>query len=230
MRFLNRVRFQKKFFDRFSSSYHLLNFFSFGLATLTRKRSLTTLKIAEGETVCDLMCGDGSTIGMIRKKFGTNRILGVDISERMIQKARIRFGENNVTYFAENALFSSVSSASCDAVSCTFGLKSLSAEERKILFSEVYRILKPSGTFVFTELSRPKDGLSSFIWNFYFGYFLPGLGKFFLLPFVGKKYLSHSIDSYGSIVKDESNFRSVFSQVNLFSWYGGIVTGAYGRK
>ncbi|AOP36104.1 SAM-dependent methyltransferase [Leptospira tipperaryensis] len=230
MKCFDQIRFQRRFFDRFSSSYHFLNFLSFGLATLTRKRSLSTLRISEGETICDLMCGDGSNIGIIKKKFGKNPILGVDISKRMIQRARKRFGENNVTYFAENALSSSISSDSCDAVSCTFGLKTLSIEQRRILFSEVYRILKPSGTFVFTELSRPKYGISYFIWNLYFRHLLPLLGRFFLLPFVGKKYLSQSIDSYESIVKDESNFRSFFSHVHLFSWYGGIVTGAYGRK
>ncbi|RHX92993.1 class I SAM-dependent methyltransferase [Leptospira stimsonii] len=230
MRFCNRLRFQKKFFDRFSSSYYFLNFLSFGLANLTRKRSLKTLKIAEGETVCDLMCGDGSNIGIIKKKFGKNPILGVDISKCMIQRARKRFGENNVTYFAENALSSSIASGSCDAVSCTFGLKTLSAEERRILFSEVYRILKPSGTFVFTELSRPKYGFFFLLWNFYFGQFLPLFGRIFYLPFVGKKYLSDSIDSFESVVKDEKNVRSVFSQVDLFSWYRGIVTGFYGRK
>ncbi|PJZ51290.1 class I SAM-dependent methyltransferase [Leptospira adleri] len=230
MRFSNRIRFQKRFFDRFSSSYHLINFLSFGLATLTRRRSLTTLKIEEGETICDLMCGDGSNIGMIRKKFNKSRIFGVDISEGMIRRARFRFGEDNVTFLTENALSSSISSSSCDAVSCTFGLKTLSFEERKILFSEVYRILKPSGAFVFTELSRPKFGLIYLLWNFYFGFLLPLLGRFFLLPFVGKKYLSHSIDSFENITKDESSFRSVFSQVDLFSWYGGIVTGACGRK
>ncbi|MBM9502576.1 class I SAM-dependent methyltransferase [Leptospira sp. 201903071] len=230
MRRSGQLRFQKRFFDLFSPSYYILNFLSFGLATLTRKRSLAVLKIEEAKTVCDLMCGDGSNIGMIRKKFNKSRIIGVDISERMIQRARIRFGEEDVTYFTENALSSSIMSDSCDAVSCTFGLKTFSTEERKVLFSEVYRILKPSGAFVFTELSRPKCGFSYLLWNLYFGYFLPAFGRFFQMPFVGKKYLSQSIRSFESIVRDESSFRSLFSQVDLFSWYGGIVTGAYGRK
>ncbi|EKS09579.1 class I SAM-dependent methyltransferase [Leptospira santarosai] len=226
----DRTRFQKRFFDRFANSYYFLNILTFGLANLTRRRSLTALKIGEGEMICDLMCGDGSNIGILRRRFQHNRIVGLDISERMIERARKRFGENNVTYLTEDALSTTISSDSCDAVSCTFGIKTLSNEQRKILFSEVYRILKPSGTFVFTELSRPSSWLSFWIWNLYFGIVLPILGRIFVIPFVGKKYLSQSIDTFGSIVREESNFRSQFSHVNLFSWYGGIVTGAYGKK
>lgn len=70
----DRTRFQKRFFDRFANSYYFLNILTFGLANLTRRRSLTALKIGEGEMICDLMCGDGSNIGILRRRFQHNRI------------------------------------------------------------------------------------------------------------------------------------------------------------
>ncbi|EMM71739.1 methyltransferase, UbiE/COQ5 family [Leptospira weilii str. 2006001855] len=228
--YFDKIAYQRRFFNRFSTSYWFLNILSFGLANRTRRRSLAALRIREGGTVCDLMCGDGGNIGILRKYYRCGKIIGIDISDRMIQCARNRFGELDTIYLIENVLSSSIPSDSCDAVSCTFGLKILPREQMGILISEVDRILKPSGTFVFAELSKPKNEIYYFLWSLYFLYFLPIVGRLFSCPFVEKKYLSNSIDHFGSIASDEQRFRFTFSKVNSFSWYGGIVTGISGHK
>nr|WP_036095463.1 class I SAM-dependent methyltransferase [Leptospira weilii] len=229
MKRFDKIENQRRFFDLFSRSYHLTGFLSCGLANRTRKRSLKILNLSEGGIVCDLMCGNGDNIGILKKYFRCEKIIGVDVSGGMIRRAQERFGKKDIVYFTENALASSVPSDSCDAVSCIFGFKTLRPEQRDILISEVYRILKPSGTFVFTELSEPA-GFARFFWSLYFVYFLPQIGKLISYPFVGKEYLANSIRDFGAIFSDEPSFRSVFPKVNLFRWYGGIVTGAFGQK
>ncbi|EMI72137.1 class I SAM-dependent methyltransferase [Leptospira noguchii] len=227
--FLNKVKNQKRFFDLFSESYSLIELLTLGFANRIRKRSLLILNPLKDNIVCDLMCGNGQNIGILRKYFHCKKIIGVDVSIRMIVCAKNRFGEENILYFTENVLASSVPSNYCDAVCCTFGLKTLLPEQRNLLILEVYRILKPSGTFVFAELSEPV-GFVYIFWKLYFVYFLPLIGKLFSYPFVKNKYLANSISIFGNIFSDESSFRSVFSKVNLFSWYGGIVTGVFGQK
>ncbi|EKR71901.1 class I SAM-dependent methyltransferase [Leptospira noguchii] len=227
--FLNKVKNQKRFFDLFSESYSLIELLTLGFANRIRKRSLLILNPLKDNIVCDLMCGNGQNIGILRKYFHCKKIIGVDVSIRMIGCAKNRFGEENILYFTENVLASSVPSNYCDAVCCTFGLKTLLPEQRNLLILEVYRILKPSGTFVFAELSEPV-GFVYIFWKLYFVYFLPLIGKLFSYPFVKNKYLANSISIFGNIFSDESSFRSVFSKVNLFSWYGGIVTGVFGQK
>ncbi|WP_061248248.1 class I SAM-dependent methyltransferase [Leptospira noguchii] len=226
---LNKIKNQKRFFDLFSESYSLIELLTLGFANRARKRSLIILNPLKDNIVCDLMCGNGQNIGILRKYFHCKKIIGVDVSIRMIGCAKNRFGEENILYFTENVLASSVPSNYCDAVCCTFGLKTLLPEQRNLLILEVYRILKPSGTFVFVELSEPV-GFVYIFWKLYFVYFLPLIGKLFSYPFVKNKYLANSISTFGNIFSDEPSFRSVFSKVNLFSWYGGIVTGVFGQK
>lgn len=220
---------QRRFFDLFSKSYHLMEFFTFGLANRTRRRFLRVLNPSNDGIVCDLMCGNGNNIGILKKDFRCKRIIGVDVSEGMIRVARNRFGEEDVFYFTENALSSSVPSDHCDFVSCSFGLKTLQPEQRVLLISEVYRILKPSGTFVFMELSKP-SGFVSVFWKFYFSFFLPLMARLFSYPFVKRKYLTDSISDFGSIFSEETLYRSVFPKSRFFRWYGGIVTGVSGMK
>ncbi|AXR59403.1 class I SAM-dependent methyltransferase [Leptospira mayottensis] len=38
------------------------------------------------------MCGNGNNIGILRRYFRCEKIIGLDISGRMIQRARDRFG------------------------------------------------------------------------------------------------------------------------------------------
>ncbi|MGQ2800726.1 class I SAM-dependent methyltransferase [Leptospira santarosai] len=226
---LGKVESQRRFFDLFSRSYHFMELFTFGFANRVRKRSLKILNPSKTGIVCDLMCGSGNNIGILRRYFRCERIIGLDVSGRMIQRARDRFEDENIVYFTENALTSSLPSNYCDSVSCIFGLKTLRPEQRNLLISEVYRILKPSGKFVFTELSAP-SGFFMFHWKLYFKLFLPLIGKLFFYPFVKKKYLANSIQAFGDIFSDEPHFRSVFSEVNFFRWYNGIVTGVFGEK
>ncbi len=67
--YFDKIAYQRRFFNRFSTSYWFLNIFSFGLANQARRRSLAELRIREGGIVCDLMCGDGSNIGILRKYY-----------------------------------------------------------------------------------------------------------------------------------------------------------------
>ncbi|ABJ79987.1 class I SAM-dependent methyltransferase [Leptospira borgpetersenii serovar Hardjo-bovis] len=220
---------QRRFFDLFSKSYGFMEILTFGFANRARKRFLKILDLTNDGIVCDLMCGNGNNIGILRKNFRCKRIIGVDVSSGMIQVARDRFGEENIFYVTENALASSIPSSHCDFVTCSFGLKTLRPEQRILLIDEVYRILKPSGTFVFMELSKPV-GFVSVFWKFYFLFFLPWMARLFSYPFVRKKYLMDSISDFGSIFSEEEFCRKVFSKLKFFRWYGGIVTGVLGEK
>ena len=61
------------------------------LAGVTKLRSdlIDRLKLNEGDTVVDLGCGTGSNFPMIHEKVGkTGRIIGVDLSPAMLERAR----------------------------------------------------------------------------------------------------------------------------------------------
>ncbi len=62
-----------------------------------RKKAIEELKLQEGEKVLVVGCGTGYGFNVILEKIGkTGKIIGVDYSKEMLEKARQKFGNNNL--------------------------------------------------------------------------------------------------------------------------------------
>ena len=103
----------------------------------------------EGERVLDLACGEGYNTRILAKKGA--KVTGVDFSERMIEKAREKETEQNlgITYIASDAAdLKDLPSKSFDLVTCFMSLQDI--ENYKKAISEVARVLKKKGRFIFS--------------------------------------------------------------------------------
>ena len=99
--------------------------------------------VKEGARVLDIGCGTGRTTYPLHK-MGFN-VIGIDISEPMIQKAKTLFPEVNFrTGDACELEFESVL-FSYNGMDCIFP-----EEKRLIALREIHRVLKPAGIFVFS--------------------------------------------------------------------------------
>lgn len=89
-----------------------------------------------------------TTIGL--KKLGFDNVIGVDVSEEMIKKAK----ENNedINFEVEDATELSYSDNKFDGVIFSFnGIMLIPGlDNRKKAFEEIYRVLKPGGLFIFS--------------------------------------------------------------------------------
>ncbi len=106
------------------------------------------LGVVAGLDICDLACGQGE---MARRLAGLGaRVTGIDISQELLRLARERSEAEGVTVdFVEGdaMALSEEYTASFDGVVCLLALMDIS--DLDAVLSNVHRILRPGGWFVF---------------------------------------------------------------------------------
>lgn len=101
-----------------------------------------------GMRVLDIATGPGEPALTIAPLVAPGEVLGIDLSERMIEVARSRAKErklDNARFEIMDAEKLDLPDASFDAVTCRFGLQIVTDPDRAI--AEVHRVLKPGGAF-----------------------------------------------------------------------------------
>ena len=109
----------------------------------------------EGDSVLDLGCGAGLDVILAARRVGANgKVIGVDMTGAMIEKARANVAAAGLDHIAEirKGLIESlpVESSSVDWVisNCVVSL----SPEKEQVFAEVHRVLKPGGKMLLTDL------------------------------------------------------------------------------
>lgn len=116
-------------------------------------------KIEKGDTVIDLGSGAGNDCFVARHETGeSGKVIGIDFTETMIDKARVnadKLGYNNVKFRLGDIENIPVAAEMADVVvsNCVMNL----VPDKPKAFSEVYRILKPSGHFSISDIVLTGD-------------------------------------------------------------------------
>ncbi len=129
-----------------------------GLSFVYRK-TLSLVSLKEGESLLDVGCGTGTLLIKIFQKFGGGvNLFGIDGSPDMIacaeenalcRDARIKF---KIAY-ADDLPFSAETFA---VVTSSLMAHHMPPAEKRKMVGEAWRILKPQGVFIITDLGRPK--------------------------------------------------------------------------
>ena len=116
------------------------------------------INLKKGEVVLDLGCGAGLDLYFYAKAVGPGgRVYGVDISEEMVKKARnnmSQMGMKNVEIKCGYSDEIPLDNNSVDVVASN-GIYNLSTDKEAVMM-EVFRVLKPGGKTVFSEIILKK--------------------------------------------------------------------------
>jgi demethylmenaquinone methyltransferase / 2-methoxy-6-polyprenyl-1,4-benzoquinol methylase len=221
-------------FNRIAFRYDLLNrFLSGGIDRSWRKKAISELKTVNPKTVLDLATGTADMPVMLMKLLSPDKVIGIDISEAMLELGRRKVEKNNLNGKislqagdAENIHFSN---ASFFAATVAFGVRNFQNLEKGL--SEIYRILKPGGKLVILEFSKPDNGYFLPFYKLYLRVIAPRIGKMISGSLDAYKYLNESVNAFpeGSAfieILNKSGFKETyFKKLSL-----GICTIYCGNK
>jgi demethylmenaquinone methyltransferase/2-methoxy-6-polyprenyl-1,4-benzoquinol methylase len=156
----SKSRYVRRLFATIADRYDLITrLLSFGLDQRWKRQLLALADPRPGHRVLDLACGTGDlAIGAAAR--GAD-VLGLDITSRMIELARIadtRTGTpGRVSWIVGDMMALPVPSASCDRITTGYGLRNVPDLTGAI--AEMHRALKPGGRLCALDFDRPENGL-----------------------------------------------------------------------
>ena len=185
-------------FDNISGKYDFLNhFFSLGIDKLWRKKVLKIVKEVPHSEILDVATGTGD-LAISLSKLGGSNIIGVDISNKMLEvgqqkvlkknlsnKVELKYGDSLNLPFDDNQF---------DVVTVAFGVRNF--EDISKGLSEISRVLKENGKIVVLEFSNPTKFPTKQLFNFYSKKLMPGIGKMVSKDSRAYSYLPESVQAF----------------------------------
>lgn len=186
-------------FDNISETYDFLNhFMSLGIDILWRKKAIAELKALQPRLILDVATGTGDFAFEAIKILKPEKVIGVDISDGMLEVARkkikdrnlggifsVQMGDSEGLHFDDNHF---------DAVTVAFGVRNYENLEKGL--ADMYRVLKPGGKIVILEFSKPRKFPIKQGYNFYFNHITPLFGKLFSKDNKAYTYLPESVAAF----------------------------------
>lgn len=185
-------------FNNIAGRYDFLNhFFSMGIDILWRKRTIRILKKEQPKMLLDLATGTGD-FAITARRLKPDKIWGVDISEGMLEVGRQKIKKKGLDQMIEMKLGDSENlpfeDGTFDALTVGFGVRNYENLEQGL--GEMRRVLREGGTAAILEFSKAKKFPTKQLYNFYFHYILPFLGRLISKDKTAYTYLPESVGAF----------------------------------
>jgi demethylmenaquinone methyltransferase / 2-methoxy-6-polyprenyl-1,4-benzoquinol methylase len=174
----------RQMFDGIAGSYDRLNdLMTAGLHHRWREMGVMVAQLGPGSSALDVCCGTGDFAFALRRAVGREgRVVGVDVSEGMLDVARDKCGRNQlyVEFRTGDVLDlpfpdGSTGGSGFDACTVGFGIRNVSDIVRA--FAEMRRVCSPGGRVVCLEITQAGIPVFKQFYDVWFGHAVPRLGR-----------------------------------------------------
>jgi len=186
-------------FNDIAFKYDFLNrFLSVGIDVSWRKKGIHQLKDIKPQQVLDVATGTADVALLTYKILQPQKIIGIDISEGMLNIGKKKIEEQNLQHFIQLQKGDSekidFNDNTFDAITVAFGVRNFENLEKGL--QEMLRVLKPNGKLVIMECTQPKQFAFKGFYNIYMNIIAPGFGKMFAKNKQAYQYLNNSIQAF----------------------------------
>jgi demethylmenaquinone methyltransferase/2-methoxy-6-polyprenyl-1,4-benzoquinol methylase len=186
-------------FDAIARRYDFLNHvLSVGLDVRWRARAIREARLAADARVLDLCTGTGDFAIAAVHAAPEARVVGVDFAGAMLRvgldKLRGRELDRQIALVRGDATRIPVRDGWADAATIGFGIRNVAQPEAAL--AELARVIKPGGSLVILEFGEPLIPGIRAMYNWYFRFLLPQLGRVVSRHQSAYSYLPASVGTF----------------------------------
>ena len=200
---------------------------SLGLHRTWKSYFVDLIEINTESNVLDIASGSGDIIKLLKKKVAAN-FFSLDANEDMQVQAKKKINDKNVKFvnaYAEKLPFDK---KYFDVVTVSFGIRNFSNINKSL--SEVFKVLKDSGTFYCLEFSQINNKILNNVYQLY-SKIIPTYGGILANDSDSYKYLIKSIENFPNQVELSKKMKKAgFKQIEVLDIIDGLASIHIARK
>lgn len=196
-------------FNNIARSYDILNdLLSLGIHRLWKRQLINKMLEVKPATVLDCATGTGDIAIAIKQKNPSLKITGIDFSENMLNRARLK--TTDIAWETQDVTKLPYDDATFDVSSISYGIRNV--ENMQLALKEMARVSRKR--FCILEFGQPDNTILK---GLYFGvmkYFIPFMGKLFNKEDAYSYLIDSSLkfpsgEKMVTIIKDATSFDHV---------------------
>lgn len=216
-------------FSAIAPRYDLLNhLLSANLDRCWRRRATRCLRLQAGAQVLDVCAGTGDLgFEILRTHPTLSRVIALDFSVPMLrlaaEKARRQSLMGQLLPACADALRLPFADEVFDATTCAFGVRNFERLDSGL--QEMFRVTRPGGTLVMVEFFPSELRVPQRLFNLFFRYGLPAVGKLVSGHRYAYSYLPASVNTFVRKQEMKQLLREAgCSEVQWVDLSGGVAT------
>jgi demethylmenaquinone methyltransferase/2-methoxy-6-polyprenyl-1,4-benzoquinol methylase len=204
----------EQMFDKIAPKYDLLNrVLSLGIDIRWRKQAIAYLAASNPQKILDVATGTADVAILMAKILKPTQVIGIDIANQMLEigrdkiaqqglsdKISLETGDSEKLRFEDNSF---------DAITVAFGVRNFENLEKGL--AEMYRVTRPGGRVVILEFSKPHVFPFKQLYNSYFEYVLPFIGRLTSRDVRAYTYLFESVQ----VFPEGDDFKNILTKIGF---------------
>ncbi len=189
----------EQMFDNIAPTYDQLNHrLSWDIDKRWRRKAIQQLAPYKPQRMLDIATGTGDFAILAAQMLRPQQLIGVDISEGMMEVGRKKVAEKKldgiISFAKEDCLALSYDDNAFDAVTAAFGIRNFADLDKGL--HEMCRVLKKDGHLCIVELTTPVTFPMKQLFKIYSHAILPVYGRLISKDTSAYSYLTRSIEAF----------------------------------